>query len=857
MERWIRNRAFHRTTSVCLFLSLLVVLLLGATSLVYATDDVDSTGPPTSELSSLMVIEPMAATSNTTIDNGDGSYTFVQVVDENSTTPHYSTPASGGGFGIYSYFSEDYGWMHDFDQWNATGLSITSATMKIVAWDIDSETYHGLNGEYDSVNVDGAMLSPGYLQGNDATWSNTTFDIPLGAITDDGDINVWLDIDMNHTYNYWATTLDYSELRITYRLDGNLPPYQPQLTISPTGAVTGVQDIVVTVIGPTPADPDLDGVTYTYRWFVDVGTGSFVDDEFAGKPNHTGNTVPAADTVAGEIWQVQVTPVDEHGAIGPYATIQTGTATQLTVSFDPNGGDNTPPDKTVTVGSAYGTLGSAGSNPGYTFAGWFTDATGGTEVTESTIVTVSANHTLYAHWTLADYNVYYNANGGAGAQTDSTIYHMGDPVTVKDAGTITRTGFFFAGWNTAANGSGTAYAADDTFNMPAGNITLYAQWEQAFRIQLGKYNDEDNSGDWSPGETDLAGISFELYDASKSLLGTYTTAWLVDRNQIIINGLTAGTYYLKELGPWTLTGVWRVSQTKTQLSADADGMVKIDINATTTNAPGESTQYQRDFRIRFYNSDDGWVKIKKFYDVDKDGIWDPEDRQIWWKIKLVKVVGSTETVIFNDAERTLGEQNAWIELDAGTYRVYESMPVGTEPFWGRTTPDNPIEFTVVPGEKCNSYIFGNGVCYGSKTIGFWGNKNGKKEIDKIAGVWTQLSALNLKNADGSNFDPASFAQFNSWLQAANAENMQYMLSAQLAAAELNVLSGYVAPTVMLVVDPAIDADGLISVGDLIAAANNALATLDPVADKGLLGKYKNALDMFNNDWGYALPAYSF
>lgn len=37
---------------------------------------------------------------------------------------------------------------------------------------------------------------------------------------------------------------------------------------------------------------------------------------------------------------------------------------------------------------------------GYTFDGWYTKITGGTEVTRDTTVATAANHTLYAHWSL-------------------------------------------------------------------------------------------------------------------------------------------------------------------------------------------------------------------------------------------------------------------------------------------------------------------------------------------------------------------------------------------------------------------------------------------------------------------------
>ena len=48
--------------------------------------------------------------------------------------------------------------------------------------------------------------------------------------------------------------------------------------------------------------------------------------------------------------------------------------------------------------------------------------------------------------------------------------------TALTTNTFTRTGYTFTGWNTAANGSGTAYAAGATFTMGAANVTLYAQW---------------------------------------------------------------------------------------------------------------------------------------------------------------------------------------------------------------------------------------------------------------------------------------------------------------------------------------------------------------------------------------------
>lgn len=91
----------------------------------------------------------------------------------------------------------------------------------------------------------------------------------------------------------------------------NNPPYAPELSVP--HCVDNDTDIVVTVTGPTPADPDGDNVTYTFRWFVDVGSG-YIDDDFAGRGDHTTDTVPASDTMLGDEWKVQVTAIDEHGA---------------------------------------------------------------------------------------------------------------------------------------------------------------------------------------------------------------------------------------------------------------------------------------------------------------------------------------------------------------------------------------------------------------------------------------------------------------------------------------------------------------------------------------------------------------
>jgi len=77
------------------------------------------------------------------------------------------------------------------------------------------------------------------------------------------------------------------------------------------------------------------------------------------------------------------------------------------------------------------------------------------------------------------YTVTYNGNGndGGSVPTDSNNYPTGATVTVLgNTGSLVKTGYTFAGWNTAAGGSGTSYSAGNTFPMGAANVTLYARW---------------------------------------------------------------------------------------------------------------------------------------------------------------------------------------------------------------------------------------------------------------------------------------------------------------------------------------------------------------------------------------------
>lgn len=145
-----------------------------------------------------------------------------------------------------------------------------------------------------------------------------------------------------------------------------------------------------------------------------------------------------------------------------------------TVTWNANGGTVSPASVSKTHGSTLGTLPTptraATAEYSYTFAGWFTAASGGTQI--STTTTVTGNVTYYAHWTATkrSYTATFNGNGGE-TPSPSTITKEYN-VALGTLPTCSRTGYTFLGWYTASSG-GTKIS---TTTVVTKDITYYAQW---------------------------------------------------------------------------------------------------------------------------------------------------------------------------------------------------------------------------------------------------------------------------------------------------------------------------------------------------------------------------------------------
>ena len=144
------------------------------------------------------------------------------------------------------------------------------------------------------------------------------------------------------------------------------------------------------------------------------------------------------------------------------------------VSFDANGGTNTPSPQTKTYGTDLALSNATPTRTGYSFVEWNTSSDGtGTSYAPGGTFSTNADTTLYAVWAPITYTLSFNANGGSNAP-DAQTKEYGVDLTLTSS-TPTREGYAFAGWATTNNAVAAEYQAGGTYSEN-GNATLYAVW---------------------------------------------------------------------------------------------------------------------------------------------------------------------------------------------------------------------------------------------------------------------------------------------------------------------------------------------------------------------------------------------
>jgi hypothetical protein len=152
------------------------------------------------------------------------------------------------------------------------------------------------------------------------------------------------------------------------------------------------------------------------------------------------------------------------------------------VSYNANGGVGELEDQTTSNGTVV-THTTTPTRPGFTFLRWDTVANGsGASVAPNTTYTPGAHSVLYAIWQAATITVTYNVNGGTGvAPLPQSGPYGGAPIELAGFEGFEKELSTFMSWNTAADGSGTSYAAGDPrFELPLASLTLFAIWSAPY-----------------------------------------------------------------------------------------------------------------------------------------------------------------------------------------------------------------------------------------------------------------------------------------------------------------------------------------------------------------------------------------
>ena len=233
-----------------------------------------------------------------------------------------------------------------------------------------------------------------------------------------------------------------------------------------------------------------------------------------------------------------------------------------TITYDSNSATSgTVPSPTVAVGTQAQTLLATNSGTlaktGYTFTGWNTAANGSGTNYAAGLTTYSSpgDITLYAQWNSTITYSVNNANGGT-APASQTAIGQKNLTLQTNSGSLSRTGFTFAGWNTAADGSGTLYAAGASTFVSSGNATLYAYWlsppgKPVFQqsSDTGSSNTDNITNDSTPevSASNLvvgATVTITAYNSASSPVGSCTfTATSTTQSCSISTALPSQTYY--------------------------------------------------------------------------------------------------------------------------------------------------------------------------------------------------------------------------------------------------------------------------------------------------------------------------
>ena len=228
------------------------------------------------------------------------------------------------------------------------------------------------------------------------------------------------------------------------------------------------------------------------------------------------------------------------------------------LTYDGNGatGGKTDPQNGVTD-QKVNVRQNGFTRDGYTFVRWDTQADcRGKAVNPGDKWTLQGSSTLYACWAGNAQTLTYHGNGATGGNTAAQSGHTGDELTTNANG-FTRDGYTFVRWDTAKDGSGTAYGegkngVSQYVMKPAGN-DLYAIWK-ANPASI-RYRDDWGATGSTPDTTGVTGQNVTIAQNGFTRPGYTFTGWARDRRTD--PSLQPGGRYTLTPGTTTLWAQWK------------------------------------------------------------------------------------------------------------------------------------------------------------------------------------------------------------------------------------------------------------------------------------------------------------
>jgi|GEM_PF-3156747 len=424
------------------------------------------------------------------------------IVDYDALIPSQPTPPTRAGY-VFD------GWCTDIAgvfPWDFANDTISGNLTLYAKWlEAFTVTFDRNGGDTDAVPasmsvLDGDTISP---QPAPPTRTGHTFN---GWYVDDSGNTAWDFVNDTVTSD---TTLFADWTPITYLV-----------TFDENGGDTAASPATMNVdygelISPEPSPPSLSGHVFS-GWYIDAGGNTEWDfdndtvsgnltlfaiyrEQFVVTFDENGGDAPVSPptmtVLSGDLIDPQPTEPARTGYVfdGWYIdalgntewdfandtvlssmTLYANWLQVFTVTFDENGGNTAaiPSTLQADIGTTISAPGTEPTRIGYTFNGWYIDASGNTEWDFATDV-VNNNLTLFADWTPIPYNVTFNENEGDTLPIPSTMIVNYDALIPSEPTPPTRIGYVFDGWCTDIAGTLPWDFANDTIS---GNLTLFAKW---------------------------------------------------------------------------------------------------------------------------------------------------------------------------------------------------------------------------------------------------------------------------------------------------------------------------------------------------------------------------------------------